>query len=292
MSEGKAKRSRKEDKAYDDEAYASTASEETPLADEQPAWAERVGERAYMRSEKRRRSAIIKLVGVLLVVVVAIIVLQGTVFRLKTVYVVGNQKCTPQQVTAASGLVQGLNLLAVNEDDVRRSMSSDYSIELLEMRKVYPDTIYLYIREREAVATMQWLGMQYTMDAQGMVMSESNAYDLPENMVVVTGMQVNGMRVGSVAAVKVASQLEAYKSILYELTQQLYLNQISEINLLDLNNLYQITLDGISVRLGTVEHMRAKVGALRTDVAYLREFGKSSGHLDVSIPEDAKFAPD
>ncbi len=35
--------------------------------------------------------------------------------------------------------------------------------------------------------------------------------------------------------------------------------------------------------------MRAKIGAIRTDIPYLEQRAKTSGGLDVSTPEDAKY---
>ena len=64
------------------------------------------------------------------------------------------------------------------------------------------------------------------------------------------------------------------------------------INLSDTENLYLITQEGISVRMGDGEYLRAKVGAIRTYIAYFRQLGTDSGVLDVSIPEDGKFMPE
>ena len=44
--------------------------------------------------------------------------------------------------------------------------------------------------------------------------------------------------------------------------------------------------------LGDASYMQAKIGAVRTDMAYLRQLGKTSGILDVTIPEDAKYMPE
>lgn len=43
------------------------------------------------------------------------------------------------------------------------------------MQKEYPNTIYLYIEERKTVAAMQWLGILYTLDREGVVMEESTS---------------------------------------------------------------------------------------------------------------------
>ena len=53
-----------------------------------------------------------------------------------------------------------------------------------------------------------------------------------------------------------------------------------------------ITTEGVTVRLGEASYMQAKIGAVRTDMAYLRQLGKTSGILDVTIPEDAKYMPE
>ncbi len=123
-------------------------------------------------------------------------------------------------------------------------------------------------------------------------MEESSALALPEGMPFITGFQVVGVHVGQPLEVKDPRQTKAFRDMMSELHLQMYTDQVSELNLFDPDNLYLITLDGITVRLGTGDHMRAKIGALRTDMAYLRQLGKNAGILDVSIPEDAKYMPE
>ena len=53
-----------------------------------------------------------------------------------------------------------------------------------------------------------------------------------------------------------------------------------------------MTAEGVTVRLGDANYMQAKIGAVRTDMAYLRQLGKTSGILDVTTPEDAKYMPE
>ncbi|MCE5342286.1 MAG: FtsQ-type POTRA domain-containing protein, partial [Eubacteriales bacterium] len=113
------------------------------------------GERAKAHS----RTTTNRLIFVLAVMVVAILVAQNTIFRLTTVYVIGYRNKTPQQIAAASGLVKGLNMFSLSEDEVRENLSSDHTIVFLGMQKDYPSTIYLYISEREPVASLQWLGL-------------------------------------------------------------------------------------------------------------------------------------
>ena len=123
-------------------------------------------------------------------------------------------------------------------------------------------------------------------------MSESSSMDIPVNMPSVSGLQITNIHVGQKLEVRNPEQLQAYTEIMSELSQQYYRDQITELNLSDMDNLYLLTTNGISVRLGNAKVIRAKIGALRTDMAYLEQLGKTSGILDVSIPEDAKYRPD
>ncbi len=244
------------------------------------------------RAKARTRTITGRLILLLAIAVAAIVVLQGAVFKLTTVYVVGNVNKTAQQVAAASGLVKGLNIFSISEDDVRKNLATDHTIVFLGLRKDYPSTIYLYISERQAVASTQWLGLLYTLDAEGMVMDENNTLTLPAGMPSVTGLQITSIHVGQQLDVRDREQLMAYNDIISELNLQYYRDQVVEINLGNPRDIYMLTAGGITVRLGSRQYMRAKIGAVRTDMAYLQQLGKSTGVLDVTIPEDAKYRPE
>ena len=248
---------------------------------------------AVRRAQKRRRThGFFKFLGLLTVLTIALVVGQQTLFRLETVYVVGNVEKTPQQVVTASGLVRGRNMISIEEEDVAEALSHDHTIIFKGMQKEYPNTIYLYIEERKTVAAMQWLGILYTLDGEGVVMAESTSSIPPAGMPVVTGFRVSNISVGQQLAVRSQGQLEAYRVIMEELELQMYQSQVSEINLADPDNIYLVTAEGVTVRLGDANYMQAKIGAVRTDMAYLRQLGKTSGILDVTTPEDAKYMPE
>lgn len=249
---------------------------------------------ARVRRARRRRKTHIffKLLTLLVIITVSIVVLQGTVFRLQYVYVIGNENKTPQQVVMASGLVKGRNIFSISEEQVRQNLAKDHTIVFLSMQKEYPSTIYLHIEERKTVAVMQWLGIQYALDAEGIVMDEQNTTTLPAGLPVVTGFRVTNVNAGQPLMVRSEKQMIAYKRIMEELDLQMYADQVTEINLANVDNLYLVTVEGITVRLGDSSYMQAKIGAIRTDMGYLRQLGKNSGILDVTIPDDSKFMPE
>lgn len=270
------------------EAYGAYTYEYQP-ENADPAMASARAKAAHAR---RRTNGFLKFLVLLCLVTVGLVVVEKLVFRLETVYVVGNEQKTPQQVVTASGLVRGRNMLGIEESEVAAALAKDHTLIFKGMQKEYPSTIYLYIEERKVVAAMQWLGMLYTLDGEGMVMTETSSAQLPQGLPLVTGMMAGGVVVGQILSPRNAKQLEAYRCIMEELELQLYSSQISEINLADPDNLYLVTAEGVTVRLGDSRYMQAKIGAVRTDMAYLRQLGKTGGILDVTTPEDAKYMPE
>ena len=173
---------------------------------------------AVRRAQKRRRThGFFKFLGLLTVLTIGLAVGQQTLFRLETVYVVGNVEKTPQEVVMASGLVRGRNMITIEEEDVAKALSQDHTIIFKGMQKEYPNTIYLYIEERKTVAAMQWLGILYTLDREGVVMEESTSTTPPAGMPVITGFRVSNINVGQRLTVRSEKQMDAYREIMEEL---------------------------------------------------------------------------
>lgn len=228
----------------------------------------------------------------LVAITIALIVITETLFRVRAVRVIGCEDKTPYEIVAISGLVQGDSILGIDEKDVEAAFRGDHTIIYKGMKKAYPDTVYLYIEERKPVAVMRWLGMQYLLDEEGLVMEEQSSMTLPADMPIVTGFNVSNVNAGQQLMVRSEKQLEAYSEIMKELRLQLYTRGITEINLANPNSIYLITAEGIAVHMGNGDYIQAKICALRTYMAYLRQLGKTSGMLDVTIPEDAKYMPE
>lgn len=258
---------------------------------QQPASSQDAGLRT--QAQKRRRTSLMfKLLVLLTCLCIMLIVLQETVFRLQAVYVVGNETRTPQEVAAASGLVRGRSIFSITREEVEASLSRDHTLIFEDMQIQYPNTVYLYVRERTPAAVMSWLGILYLLDDEGMVMSQISADQAPQDMPEVTGLRLTDVVVGRVLSSTSQDQLQAYREIMLELYEQMYLTQVSQINLADPDSLFLETREGITVHLGDRSHMQAKICAMRTYMSYFRQLGENSGLLDVTKPEDAKFQPD
>ena len=237
----------------------------------------------------RPNKALVRLVGFLVIVIVLLILLQTVIFRLKTVYVIGSDTLSAEYVVSLTGLHLGDNIFTVTEDAVRRKLESNHWIILSHLYKRYPNEIYLFVDERETVATLQWLGIEYTLDINGMVLDEYSDMNYTGEVPTVYGFRITNAVVGEPLSVRSDSQLVAYSGIISELNIQRYANHVFSINVSDVDALTLLTKEGITVQLGNGDYMRAKIGAMRTDIAYLQQLGETSGVLDVTQPENGKF---
>lgn len=275
-----------------EDAAPTPYGEPAPCGEMPPVDLSQAVEQAQKAHARRKNSGFIKFLILLAIVTVGIVVFEKMVLRLETVYVIGNQLKTPQQVVMASGLVRGRNMLGIEEAEIAAAMAKDHTIIFKGMQKEYPNTLYLYIEERKPAAAMQWLGLLYTLDGKGMVMTEENAATPPAGMPVVTGLVANSVQVGQVLNLRTLGQMEAYCEIMNELELQLYADQVSEINLADPESIYLVTVEGVTVRLGDYSQMRAKIGAVNSTMAKLRQWGEIGGLLDVTTPITPKYKPE
>ena len=221
------------------------------------------------------------------------LLLQGTVFRLNRTQVVGCSLRTPEEVAALAGLVTGQNIFTLDRKSIEAGINADRYLIFRDMRVDYPDGLTIYVAERSPCATFQHLGIQYTADSTGVILEETEKLTMTvqPGVVVVTGLNPSKLALGSIMTLEDAFQLSAYQAVMTELSLQNYLSEISELNVSDLDNLYLVSMDGISVRLGDQAQMQAKIGSLRAVRQWVLEEGKADGSIDVSAPLAPTYSP-
>jgi cell division protein FtsQ len=220
------------------------------------------------------------------------VILHSTLFRLKQVQVVGISHRTPEEVVTLAGVAMGDNILLMDEEKIRDKINSDRYLVFQSMQRDYPDGLIIEVYERKPIANIQSMGMQYTLDGEGMVLEQTQMLQLEEGMVAVTGMQIVSSVLGQYITCQAAEQLSAYRQVMTELAAQGAASQISELNLQDMDNLYLISVDAFTIRLGDDTDMRAKIGAMRAVLEYLRQNGREKGSVDVSAPVNPTYIPD
>ena len=241
---------------------------------------------------RRSGSVFFRVFTLLTILTIGILLMLQTVFRLEAVCVIGHENHTAREVINASGLTYGQSIFSVKAEDVARNLEKDHTLIFKGIQVKHPNLVYLQVEERVPVALMQWLGVHYVLDKDGLVMDETTGSELIGTLPVVTGIRVSGAHKGHFLTVKSQTQLDAYCKLIVELNKQKYANQITEIRLNNPDDIYLVTTEGISVRIGKPENLKRKVQAIRTTMGYLRALGEDAGMMDVSEPTDVKYRSD
>lgn len=239
----------------------------------------------------RKRTGVVTLILTLVLILAAAILVNESVLRIRRVGVIGNARFTWEQVVEAAGLQGGATYFTLNEEKIAAGINANRYLVFEKMEKQFPDSVILYVRERQPRVNVQVMGVAYQMDEDGMVLERLGNVQPDNGLVTVTGLQTREIRVGSVIVTITAQQMSAYRDLIGEVIAQGFAGQVSELNLANPESLYLITTDGYTAHLGDASDLRAKIGTVRAVVEKLREMGKRGGMLEASVPAVATYMP-
>jgi cell division protein FtsQ len=103
-------------------------------------------------------------------------------FKTRYVYVEGRKDTPLQDITDAIDVQPGEPILAVSVEDIHARVTALPRIRSATVERVLPDQLIVHITEREPVAIWQWHDRLQLLDADGVVMPETNVgkpSDLP-----------------------------------------------------------------------------------------------------------------
>lgn len=203
-------------------------------------------------------------------------------FAIKDIKIIGNNSIPTEEILAAVDYYYGMNLLAVNEDQVKQALQATVPVKEVNVHYKLPHTLVLEVKEREIAAALNYLSGFALIDTQGIVVklvSRLETYAIP----VVTGFKVTDAKVAEKPEFEAN---EAHFEAMLELIDSAkpILNELSEINLaIDGNNnpsFYLYTLDGYQVFLDECDDK--KITTLQELLADIRKRDVGKGLLDIS----------
>lgn len=236
----------------------------------------------------------IALVALLAVLVVAVVIVSNTVFIVRKITVEGNRYCSADEVIASSGIQIGTSIFSLDTGAVKAGINSNRYLQYVGIWRDFPDHVILTVTENSPWATLTWAGMLIILGNDGIVLEKTSHIDITLQVPVITGMLVESDRVGQPIVFSAAGQFDAVQNVLSELDRQNVIQEMSELNVTDLDNLYLVTEDGLQVMLGSDDALEAKITLMRAALAYLRESKAEQvrgGVLVVTTGEVADFRP-
>ena len=175
-------------------------------------------------------------------------------FAVKEIAVTGNAQISSQRIIQLSGIENGTNIFAVNEDAVERWLRIEPKIQSVDISRSLNGKIVIKITERKAVAVISVDNAFIDIDIKGRILSRYKTlddYQLP----LLTGL--SGFE--SIAApgcfIEVKGITEAL-AIISALPDNAA--DIGEINVTDTQQIRLYTLGGTELRIGNTEDISEK----------------------------------
>lgn len=205
---------------------------------------------AQGRSSKRlkRGLAFIVIAGFIMAVIVYL-----PIFTLQHVEVNGNQYLTQDDIMSIGRIQLGQPIFQLETDAVTTNLEHDLRIETATVRRQLPDTLIIDITERTPVASVATDYGYVDFDRQGKVIASYRTLKKVP-IPLITGVTVHDLYVGDDNN---NADIQDILSFLQKIDTSA-LNQISEINIADPNNIVAYTNSSVQIRLGNMERMDEK----------------------------------
>jgi cell division protein FtsQ len=171
-------------------------------------------------------------------------------FGIAQIVVENDGVLTPQQVVQFAGVRVGQNLLALDLNQVQRTLEMIPLVKRVEVRRLLPQRLFIHIDERIAVARLrvpsrELNGTTFLIDRSGVVMKPIKLADgtvlqpqMPESLPLLTGVTLADLRAG-----RQAESERIYRALeLLDRLEQVQAGAMLEVEQIDLSKSHQLTL--------------------------------------------------
>lgn len=184
----------------------------------------------------------------LIIAVFGAFILSSDLFSLKNVYVTGNKTVPKDDVIKLSNLQYGQNIFRMNKKKIIKNMFDSPKIKAVRIKRILPSSISLDVVEREAIAIIPYLGSYLSIDEEAMII-EVSGISQKTKAPIVEGFAFNDFKIGEVLRIDNSEQLDITLKISNALKNSKLNEDISMINIENLDNILLTTRTGIRVYL-------------------------------------------
>jgi cell division protein FtsQ len=183
--------------------------------------------------------------------------LHSSAFGLKEVVVEGNQSLRSAEIIRLTGVVPGTNIFLIDEEQILSRLYLHPQVGSAEIVRKLPNQLVVRVAERVPCALLPVPGGFMVIDSKAIYLMRVGSM-VEVNRPVITGCEIQDILPGQ--ALTTALLLE-FLPVLERMDVQA-VQLISEINLSRPEYLRIVTLDGVEIRVGTLDHLRENLDLL------------------------------
>ncbi|MFO7709678.1 MAG: FtsQ-type POTRA domain-containing protein [Desulfobacterales bacterium] len=121
--------------------------------------------------------------------------IQSDYFNAQQIQVEGNQRLSPADIRALTGIRPGVNVLGVNLSAARRQLLAHPWVAEAHIQRHLPAGLHIRVREHRAVAIVE-LGQRFLLNAEGEIFKPWESTD-PAGLTLVSGLRASDVQVAN-----------------------------------------------------------------------------------------------
>lgn len=234
---------------------------------------------------KRRKKKFIKkciLLLILLSSTLTALCLKHPYFNIKKIEVINNKNIPKQEIIKLSGIFLEDNIFYINMDRTKKGIMTNPYILNAEVKRKYPDTIVINIKEREAIFYGEKGGSFVVIDKNGVVLE--NRKDIKNmNLVKLQGFDVEKSEVGKPLVVEDDRKLQLVCNISSLIGKRKDNYKIALLDIQDISNI-KIYYENFLIKLGNSDDLDKKLNKAFNILSEKEEVKMAKkGYIDVSF---------
>ncbi|KJS83848.1 MAG: hypothetical protein JM58_12035 [Peptococcaceae bacterium BICA1-8] len=229
-----------------------------------------------VRKSKNNYKIPIPFIYIFLVAVGMYFFLHSPFFTIENINVTGNHLLDTEKILILSQVNTGQNLIKIDKKEIIKRISVHPFVENVEIKRALPDTLKIHVLERKPVGLLVCTDGFIQVSKDGVFLAlihDIGEYTLP----VISGVDLEQLP-GPGQVIK-NDELSLALGIIAESPQEL-LNDIVELNIENKGHILAYTLDGIEIRLGSLENISEKLDDLKHILEDFNKIGFDDSNIE------------
>lgn len=167
--------------------------------------------------------------GLILVALIICFFLVSPIFAIENIEVNGNKTVTSNYIISATDTLYGENILKMNKFNIIDKINALPSIEETDIKRKWPNTIVITVKEKEATAEVDFYGSKLLLSENGDVISVITD-NLVTGLPVLEGITIKDVVTGEKVKCKEEEKLKKYLEVLKKLKENGMLNDVIKLS--------------------------------------------------------------
>lgn len=202
-------------------------------------------------------------------------------YVVETINVIGNDEIKYHDITQLCGIDYKQSMLTVREEDIIATFESQQPmIEVISVRKIWPDILEIHVKERAPVCYIILKGSQKCalLGENNICLSIVDMYlegDLPR----IFGLDVGSGELGKEITDGETRKLEVLKELIEAMAETNCISELESININNTTNITMMSVHGIPIEMGDTSNLIKKL----SDVKVMLKLLVSQNNTDVTL---------